>query len=223
MRGLLESWRACLKSVALHPLMSVMAAFSGGIILWGGMNWSLEITNTETFCVSCHVMREYVFKEYKKTGHYTNRTGVRASCPDCHVPREWRHKVKRKVLATNEFFHWMLGSIDTPKKFKAKRGEMARRVWVSMKETDSRECRNCHGMDSMAHQEQTMSASTMHVLAGKWDKTCIDCHQGIAHALPDDFDVNVQMDELHDRMEKEEVGCQLCHEDMTQAPRGEGW
>ncbi len=196
---------------------------SGGIVFWGGLNWSLEITNTQTFCTSCHEMREYVFKEYKKTGHYTNHIGIRASCPDCHVPREWGHKVVRKAQATNELFHWMRGSIDTAKKFEAKRGELARRVWASTKATDSRECRNCHGMDFMDHREQTARAGVMHVLAEKWGKTCIDCHQGIAHTLPNDFDKNAQMDDLHDRMEKEKIECRLCHEGMAQPPPGEGW
>ena len=223
MRGLLDLWRACLKSFALYPLMAVVTVFFGGIVFWGGLNWSLEITNTESFCVSCHVMEEYVFKEYKKTGHYTNRTGVRASCPDCHVPKEWVHKVTRKVQATNELFHWMLGSIESPEKFEAKKAEMANRVWASMKETDSRECRNCHGEGFMSHQEQTTGASTMHVLAEKWGDTCIDCHQGIAHTLPNDFDKIAQMDKLHDRMEKEETECRLCHEGMVRPPPGEGW
>ena len=223
MKGLLVLWRACLKSFALYPLMAAAAVFVGGILFWGGLNWSLEITNTESFCVSCHAMREYVFKEFKRTGHYTNRTGVRASCPDCHVPKEWAHKVTRKVWATNELFHWMWGSIDTATKFEAKRGELARRVWASMKATDSRECRNCHGEGFMAHQEQTASAGTMHVLAEKWGKTCIDCHQGIAHTLPNDFDKNTHMDELHGRMEKEKIECRLCHEGMAQPPPGEGW
>ena len=130
MKGVLVSWRTCLESFALYPLMAAVAVFFGGILFWGGLNWSLEITNTQTFCVSCHEMREYVFKEYKKTGHYTNHIGIRASCPDCHVPREWGHKVTRKVWATNELFHWMRGSIDTAEKFEARRGELARRVWT---------------------------------------------------------------------------------------------
>ena len=126
--------------------MAAVAVFFGGILFWGGLNWSLEITNTQTFCVSCHEMREYVFKEYKKTGHYTNHIGIRASCPDCHVPKEWAHNVTRKVWATNELFHWMRGSIDTAEKFEARRGEL------------------------LDHQAQTARAGAMRVLAEKWDE-----------------------------------------------------
>ena len=60
----------------------ILAGFVAGVVFWGGFNWSMEITNTETFCISCHEMEENVFKEYRNTVHYTNRTGVRATCPD---------------------------------------------------------------------------------------------------------------------------------------------
>ena len=68
--------------------VTVGGLFAAGIIFWGGFNWTLEATNTERFCISCHEMQENVYKEYQSTVHYSNRTGVRATCPDCHVPRE---------------------------------------------------------------------------------------------------------------------------------------
>src|ERR1041384_397235 len=66
----------------------VLGGFVAGIIFWGAFNTALEFTNTESFCVSCHEMRENVFEELKTTIHYNNRSGVRARCPDCHVPHE---------------------------------------------------------------------------------------------------------------------------------------
>jgi cytochrome c-type protein NapC len=192
-------------------------------MFWGAFNWSIELTNTERFCISCHAMRDYVFKEYRKTIHYNNRTGVRATCPDCHVPREWIHKVIRKVRATNELFHWMLGSIDSPEAFEAKRPVLARQVWGSMKSTNSRECRNCHGMDFMATKKQAPDAKTMHELGESWRMTCIDCHKGISHTLPRGYDKEAAMDLLHERMEREKVKCDLCHKDMTKPPKGQNW
>ena len=50
-----------------------------GIILWGGFNTALELTNTEQFCISCHEMEDNVYQEYKTTIHYANRSGVRAT------------------------------------------------------------------------------------------------------------------------------------------------
>ena len=123
--------------------------------------------------------------EYRNTIHYQNRTGVRATCPDCHVPKEWTHKMIRKIQASNEVLHKMLGSIDTPEKFNAKRVELAQHEWDRMKKTDSRECRNCHNFEYMDYAEQNKRSSATHQAAFTAGKTCIDCHKGIAHRLPD--------------------------------------
>ena len=206
-----------------HPLPGIVGIFLAGMVFWGGFNWSLELTNTESFCISCHAMRAYVFEEYKNTIHYNNRTGVRATCPDCHVPREWIYKVARKIRATNELLHWIGGSIATPEAFEAKRGELAQQVWRSMKATNSRECRNCHDIGFMTRQVQTGPASLMHGLAVEWGKTCIDCHKGIAHTLPRSHDANILMDELHELMAAQKVECRQCHADMAAPPAGEDW
>ena len=223
MKWLSSVWRSRLKAAHVSSVAGLSAVFLAGAIFWGGFNWSLELTNTESFCISCHAMKEYLYKEYTETIHYTNRTGVRASCPDCHVPREWIYKVVRKLRATNELFHWLRGSIDAPEDFKAKRLVLARYVWASMEATDSRECRNCHGSGFMSPNAQAATARTMHELADKWDMTCIDCHKGIAHSLPQGFDEVAAIDQLHERMEKEKVKCRPCHEGTAGPPPGEGW
>lgn len=155
-----------------------------GVILWGGFNWAMELTNTETFCISCHEMKENVYNEYRNTVHYANRSGVRASCPDCHVPKEWQHKVIRKIQASNELWHHFLGTVSTPEKFNDKRLQLATNEWRRMKSTDSRECRNCHKFDFMDYASQEPRASKTHQEALTAGKTCIDCHRGIAHKLP---------------------------------------
>ncbi|MDT8452867.1 MAG: NapC/NirT family cytochrome c [Gammaproteobacteria bacterium] len=152
-----------------------------GVLGWGGFNWGLEMTNTEEFCISCHEMESTVYQELKETIHYTNPSGVRATCPDCHVPRPWIHKIIRKIQASSELYHHFMGTLDTPEKFEAHRRELAQHVWQVMKETDSRECRNCHSTDSMNLMAQSQRARTRHEQATENGETCIDCHKGIAH------------------------------------------
>ncbi len=169
-----------------------------GVIFWGGFNTAMEVTNSMDFCISCHEMEENVFQEYKKTVHYTNRSGVQASCSDCHVPRPWVHKVIRKIQATRELYHKALGSIDTPEKFDEKRLHLAKNVWHAMRTTDSRECRNCHNFDSMKPEDQKKRARKQHATAMLDGNTCIDCHKGIAH------------NKVHDKLSDDEL------EDMSQ-------
>ncbi len=162
--------------------------FAAGIIFWGGFNTAMEATNTMGFCISCHEM-SYVSEEYQESIHFKNPSGVRATCSDCHVPKPWVYKVVRKIKASNELWHKALGSIDTREKFEAKRFELAKKVWASMKETDSRECRNCHAFETMDLENQDKSARKKHMLKRRIEKgeTCIDCHKGIAHTLPDEL------------------------------------
>ena len=211
------------KSILAYPLASVTAMFVCGVLFWGGFNWSLELANTEEFCISCHVMRSNVFVEYKKTIHYSNRTGVRATCPDCHVPKEWRHKVIRKIGASNELLHWFIGTIDTREKFEARRLKLANYVWSAMKKTNSQECRNCHGAAFMNLGAQKTQAGIFHELGVKWGETCIDCHKGVAHSLPDDYNTDAFIDTLHERAEKEKIGCKTCHKGMASAKDGDKW
>lgn len=161
-------------------IIAVVALFAG-VIGWGGFNTAMEATNTMGFCIGCHEMEDTVYQEYKKTVHYENRTGVRATCPDCHVPRPWIHKMIRKIQASREIYHKVMGTIDTPEKFEAKRFELAKRVWASMKETDSRECRNCHNFNTMDPTKQKRRAAKQHETGQEDGLTCIDCHKGIAH------------------------------------------
>jgi len=165
-----------------------LVMFVAGVLFWGGFNWTLEMTNTETFCVSCHEMRDFIYPEYKETIHYADRTGMRASCPDCHVPKPYIYKLQRKVYASNELLHKMLGTIDTREKFEAQRRAMAERVWKVMKETDSRECRNCHEFQHMDTEAQERVSARRHEKAFKQGETCIDCHKGIAHHLPQGYE-----------------------------------
>ena len=58
----------------------MVVVFVAGIVFWGGFNTAMEWTNREAFCISCHEMEENVFKEYRNTIHYSNRSGVRATC-----------------------------------------------------------------------------------------------------------------------------------------------
>ena len=170
---------------AKYSLLSLLVVgFFSGIFFWGGFNTGMEATNTLEFCIGCHEMRDNVYVEYKKTIHYTNRTGVRAVWSDCHVPKDWTHKMIRKIQASKEVWGKITGVIDTPEKFAAHRLQMAESEWARMKANDSRECRNCHSCDAMDVEKQKLRGAKMHKIGISEKKTCIDCHKGIAHTKP---------------------------------------
>ena len=64
--------------------------------------------------------------------------------------------------------------------------ELAMHEWDRLKANDSLECRNCHDYTSMDLTRQGSRAAQTHKLwLGTGRKTCIDCHKGVAHHLPD--------------------------------------
>ncbi|MBS1189496.1 MAG: denitrification system component NirT/cytochrome [Rhodocyclaceae bacterium] len=169
------------KSIALLVLFGLFC----GIAIWGGLNTGMEWTNRTEFCLSCHEMT-IPYEEYKKTVHYTNRSGTTVGCPDCHVassktPNDYARKLTRKVVAARDVYGHLTGSVDTPEKFEAYRLEMAKREWARMKAADSRECRNCHKFETMDKDKQKKRSYRKHEEAVEDNKTCIDCHKGIAH------------------------------------------
>ncbi len=171
-------------------LLIAFGSLLAGVILWGGFNTAMEATNNMEFCISCHEMRDNVYPEYKKTIHYSNYSGVRAICSDCHVPKTWGYKLLRKIEATHELMDKVLGTVDTREKFEAHRLELATREWARMKASDSRECRNCHSFDAMRKAQglRQVQIYELHMKAKDQGKTCIDCHKGIAHLLPRDYE-----------------------------------
>ena len=183
MKLIREFWRRLSTPSKAATGVLLGMGFVGGILFWGAFNTGMEATNTEAFCSSCHAP---IVAEIRETIHYANRSGVRAICSDCHVPHEWSDKIVRKVQASKELVAFALGTIDTVEKFQARRGHLAIREWKRMKSNNSQECRNCHDFDYMDFSEQGRRSVAQHSTAlASGEKTCIDCHKGIAHRLPD--------------------------------------
>ena len=189
-KGLLKSiWSVLRTPSAKYSILTIFSvSFFAGIIFWGGFNTGMEMTNSLEFCITCHEMRDTVYREYKETIHYSNRTGVRAICSDCHVPKDWVHKIIRKSQASLEVWGKITGSIDTKEKFEAKRMELATHEWKRMAASNSRECRNCHSFEAMSGELQKQTPYKKHMKAKEEGKTCIDCHKGIAHQLPKEYE-----------------------------------
>lgn len=173
-------------SVHLSLGFVIISAFVAGILFWGGFNTAMEATNTEAFCTGCHEMGDNVYPELQRTIHFTNRSGVRAKCSDCHVPHEWTSKMARKMQASKEVWAKVFGTINTREKFEAHRLQLATNEWKRLKANNSLECRNCHQFESMDFTRQSKRAADAHsTQLADGAKTCIDCHKGIAHTLPD--------------------------------------
>lgn len=149
-----------------------------------GFEVGMGMTNTEEFCTDCHKQPGATAETWYTTAHYKNRTGVRPICSDCHVPKSFSDKMWRKVVAVREVASHMMGTIDTTEKYLANVQHMRENEIKRLKANDSQECRSCHEVEQMDLELQTAKAREFHSVMKSQGKTCIDCHQGIAHMSP---------------------------------------
>ena len=164
----------------------LIAGIFFGVAGWNVFHAALESTTSTEFCIGCHSMRDNNYEEYKATIHFSNPSGVRATCSDCHVPKGGWELYVAKLMAAKDVWGEINGTLSTPEKFEAKRLEMAESVWADMKSNDSRGCRTCHSYEAMDFEHQTKENAAAKMQVAMTDgSTCIDCHKGIAHTLPD--------------------------------------
>jgi nitrate/TMAO reductase-like tetraheme cytochrome c subunit len=183
MRILQTLWRAIRRPSARFAAGTlVVIGAVGALVLGVTFNSVVAYTNTTAFCVSCH---ENVAAEYQDTIHYRSRSGVQAGCADCHVPHQFGPKMVAKAQAVTHVWGQLVGTIDTPEKFEAKRLVLAERVWSAMEANDSMQCRTCHDWNAMDLENQALRARRQHEEAMTTGETCIDCHKGIAHKMPE--------------------------------------
>ena len=152
---------------------------------------ALQFASSDTFCTSCHEMKKPA-EELAHSQHNANAFGVRAGCADCHVPPGFLPGLLKHMASSLELWGHLRGELDSPARYESYRLEFAQRIWKELKANDSAECRRCHTIAAMAVVKQPstgakvagISSATMHQsLAASY--TCIDCHKGVAHTLPE--------------------------------------
>lgn len=164
-------------------LVAILIGIAIGVVLLAGTATVMHKTSDTAFCVSCHSMQQPL-AEYQGSVHFQNSKGIRAECADCHVPHQPVDFLKTKIGALKDVWGEMTGKIDTPEKYEAHKLEMAQSVWAGMKKSDSATCRSCHDFNAMDILAQRPEARKQHPVAIQEGLTCIDCHKGVAHILP---------------------------------------
>ena len=157
--------------------------FIVGAVSWQQFNNVMDATSAEEFCVGCHSMQT-PFNELKQPVHWKNNSGVRATCPDCHLPHDKTNKFARKMQASREVLAEMTGKYNEEGAFEQHRAEMAEREWARFTANGSKECKNCHSYERMDFDKMSKAAQKAMKPAAERNQSCIDCHKGIAHHLP---------------------------------------
>lgn len=166
--------------------LSLLIGLVVGAIATGAGNTMLHETSETGFCVSCHVYEEF-YPAFQESVHQRNASGVRAECQDCHIPHESflgrvAHKTKSGL---RDLWAYHVEGVDTPEAFAERLPGLAEDVWAYYLENDSQQCRSCHNPDGWDYEAQSAAAAAVHKQATEQGQTCIQCHQGIAHPVPE--------------------------------------
>jgi trimethylamine-N-oxide reductase (cytochrome c), cytochrome c-type subunit TorC len=73
----------------------------------------------------------------------------------------------------------------TREKFKEHRIVLAQREWARFAANSSKECRACHDYKDMDFNRMRPASQMAMRNAAARNQSCVDCHKGIAHQLPD--------------------------------------
>lgn len=179
-------WRRIVHGLRAPATLIFVGGLAAGVILVVLSNVMVHATGTNEFCAgACHSMR-FPSEEYQQSLHYLNHSGVRATCADCHIPHEYPQKLVHKAISgVRDVIAETRGVIDTREKYETRRIEMAQREIARLKARDSAECRHCHGIDFMDLKRQSAYTARAHRQAVETNRTCVDCHRGVAHTYPE--------------------------------------
>ena len=148
-------------------LMAVIVLASGFMI---------ETTNTDEFCVSCHVMTPFRTAWQNSVHGGQNPQGLTAQCVDCHLPHgsfiEY-FTVKAKTGISDIVHNF---TIDGKTYDWAGAAEKNR-----LKFTFDNACRKCHHVLTPPGMERGGFLAHRKYLLGETQKRCTECHPHVGH------------------------------------------
>ncbi len=144
-------------------------------ILIGVSAYSIGVTSSNEFCMSCHEMRLVAEQGWMQSKHHSNPKGVVANCVDCHLPAEpvamlW---TKTRDGMKDVFVHYF-GNSD-PESMNWEELAASARSKIS----DS-SCMKCHKNLTPKGAKIKMIIAHREYLRLK-NKRCLDCHKQEFH------------------------------------------
>ena len=69
-----QYWRMIRNRSAIATGIVAVFFFVAGIVYMRAFDWSMAVTSTDQFCISCHEMKDNVYPVYTESIHYSNRS-----------------------------------------------------------------------------------------------------------------------------------------------------
>ena len=160
-----KSW---LFGVVVGIVLMVVTVLASGFMI--------ETTNTDTFCVSCHVMTPFRASWQEAVHGGQNPKGLAAQCVDCHLPHGnfFEYFMTKAKTGTSDVIHNFY--IDEESYDWAAAAEKNR-----LKFTFDSACRHCHHVLTPPGMPSGGFIAHRAYLRGETKKTCAGCHPHVGH------------------------------------------
>ena len=152
-----------------------------------GPRWSSSIADQDSQCLTCH--EENVVRHWQDNLHMVNDLTC-VTCHDIHQPQDRVLQSASQAEVCTVCHKTQKAGIhsltdhkgDNPVCTSCHSPHDAETVVGTMLENRSEGCRNCHDLVAMSGQSAVSDkATSYHKVMTQQDRTCLDCHQGIAH------------------------------------------
>jgi cytochrome c nitrite reductase small subunit len=136
----------------------------------------IETTNTDTFCVSCHVMTPFRTAWQGSVHGGINPQGFAAQCVDCHLPHGnfYEYFLVKAMTGTSDLFHNLF--IDPRTYDWAEAADENR-----LKFTFDSACRRCHQNLTPPGIAKGGLIAHRTYMRGETSKKCAECHPRVGH------------------------------------------
>lgn len=160
-------------SKKLLPGVLVGALLTVAVILASG--FMIQTTNTDEFCVTCHVMKPFRTAWKKETHGGSNPKGLEAQCVDCHLPHgNFVEYISAKAYTGTRDI--IMNMIIDPNTY-----DWAGRLKHRRDFTYDNACRKCHvNLEPYGMRTSGILAHRQYLI-GDLDKRCVDCHEHVGH------------------------------------------
>ncbi len=160
-------------------------AFGGvvlGLALAGTGAVAVHRANTTESCTGCHVYESFA-RQFERSQHQANLTGVQVGCADCHVPDDSLATMlwTKARAGSRALWAYYVTGLDTPEAFAQARGRLQQDAHAWFVANDSQTCRSCHAVAAMDLQAQRAGARASHKAAAQGRYTCVECHSDVPH------------------------------------------
>lgn len=169
-RGLWRKFRGIDWSNPVNRWKLLFVSLVGCIVVFGGGYGVLTMTNSPTFCASCHEMAP----EYST---FTASAHNQISCVQCHIKPGFTNMITHKMKSMKEVYYHVTG---VPEQI----------VQTEEEAVSNENCLQCHSKNRLVTAAGDLKVN--HKGHIEKDIPCITCHAGVVHAKMATRGINVE-------------------------------